>query len=142
MLKLKTCIRTELLRLPFRKALVMAAEMGVDGVEINARTEIKPSELSQTGIRHIKKLLEDHRLSVGSVQFPTRRGYGDPGQIDIRVDATKAAMKMAFELGCPHVSNFVGIPGDLDSNPLFTDTMTELALWGQHVGARLAIRTG
>jgi len=142
MLQLKTGIRSELLKLPFRKAVRWASEMGFEGIAINARHELKPAELSKTAIREIRKLLADHRLSVASVQFPTRRGYADGNDIERRVDATKEAMQFAFALGCSHVANCVGTPQDVQTNQLFRETMADLARWGQHVGARLAVRTG
>ena len=64
MLKLRKGIRLESLGLPFKKALVRAAEMGADAVEINARTEVRPADLSRTGVRQIKKLLTDFKIST------------------------------------------------------------------------------
>ena len=74
MLKLKKGLCLESLRQPLKKALTTAAEMGADGVEINARTELRPSELSRTAVRHLKKMLADLNLQVSAIHFPTRRG--------------------------------------------------------------------
>ena len=59
MLQLKKSSRLESLRLPFKKALLAAANLGADGVEINGRTEIRSADMSRTAIRHLKKLLAD-----------------------------------------------------------------------------------
>lgn len=38
------------LRLPFRKALTVASELGADSVEICARTELNPQQVDSTGL--------------------------------------------------------------------------------------------
>ncbi len=108
MLKLKTAIRLESLRQPFKKALVTAAEIGAEGVEINGRTEFRASEMSRTAIRHLRKMLADLNLKVSAVHFPTRRGFGESADLDRRIEATKSAMVMAYELGCNVVVNKIG----------------------------------
>ncbi len=87
------------LQLPFKQALLTAANLGVHGVEIDARTDLRPSELSGTALRQVKKLLNDLDLRVVSIRFRTRRGYDSLEELDRRVSATKEAMKMAFDLG-------------------------------------------
>ena len=52
-------IQTRSLRQPLRQALVTAARLGADGVEIDARNEVVPAEMSATGMRQFRKLLDD-----------------------------------------------------------------------------------
>ena len=85
-----------------------AAKLGADAVEINGRTEIKPEEISRTGVRHIRKLLSDQQLSVSAIHFQTNYGYGDLQLLDRRIEGTKAALGMAYELGCSVVVNRIG----------------------------------
>ncbi len=143
MLKLKTGIRTESFQLPLKSAIQLAGEIGVDGIEVNARTELRPNDLSKTAIRHIKKLLSDQNLKICSVAFLTRRGYGDSDDLERRVEATKAAMRMAYDLGCDHVSNSVSAEtGSSENRSTLVEALTDIGMFGQRVGARLAIRTG
>jgi len=145
MLELKKGLHLESLRQPFKTALVTASEIGADGVEINARTQLRPSELSRTGVRHLKKMLDDLGLKVSAIQFPTRRGYGDLEDLDRRLDATKKAMDMAYQLGCSVVTNRIGvIPSEEDSDARATmmQALTDLARHSQKAGAWLAARTG
>lgn len=145
MLKLKLGLQLESFNLPFRAALQMAAELGVQAVEINARSEVRPEDLSRTAIRQVRKLLGDLNLVVCSVHFPTRRGYGDSEDLEKRMDATKAAMTMAYELGCSVVVNRVGpIPEDHESKEWLNllQAISDLGRHGQRVGAWLAARTG
>jgi sugar phosphate isomerase/epimerase len=144
-LQIKVGIELAGLRLPLKQALLTAARLGAEGVEIDGRGEIKPEELSRTGVRQVRKMLEDLNLRVGAVAFRTRRGYGALDELDRRIEATKAAMKMAFELGASVVVNAVGrVPDDAKSTEwhTLTQSLAELGRYGQHVGATLAADTG
>ena len=66
----KIGIQTRSLNQPLKQALQTAVRLGAEGVEIDARTELPPSELSQTGLRQFLKMLEDLRLRVAAVAFP------------------------------------------------------------------------
>jgi sugar phosphate isomerase/epimerase len=142
---LKIGIQTRSLRQPLKQALRTAARLGADGVEIDARSELPPAELSQTGVREFRKLLEDLNLRVSAVAFPTRRGYDVVDDLDRRVAATQAAMRFARELRCEVVINRVGqTPADA-SEPRFrhlVEALTALGVYGDRVGVRLAAQTG
>ena len=105
--QIKIGIQLSSLRQPFKKALHTAARLGARGVEIDARSEIRPDQLSQTGLRQIRKMLEDLDLRVCAVGFRTRRGYHVAEDLDARVAATKRAMKLAYDLGAELVTNQV-----------------------------------
>ncbi len=98
--------------LPLKKALHPAARRGCGGVKIDARREVRPSEMSGTALRQFRKLLEELDLRVSSVAFPTRRGYDDADDLEARIAATKAAMKFAYQIGARAVVGQVGRGGD------------------------------
>ncbi len=142
---LKIGIETRNLRQPLRQALQTASRLGADGVEIDARNELTPDELSQTGIRQFRKLLADLRLGVSAVSFITRRGYDNPDALDRRILATQAAMKFAQLLGAGVVINRAGGVPDDENDPRFAglvDVLSGLGAYGDRVGARLALQTG
>jgi sugar phosphate isomerase/epimerase len=144
-LRIKIGLSLGSLPLPFRKALAKAAELGAEAVEIDARSHIRPQELTETGLRQIRKMLEDYNLRVCAVSFLTRRGYNVADQLDRRLEATKQAMSMAYKLGARVVVNQVGhIPSEPSGNEWLTliESLTDLGRHGQHVGATLAARTG
>jgi len=133
------------LHMPFRQALHAAAELGVEAVEIDGRGEISPRELSRTGVRQVRKVLEDLRLRVAAVTFRTRHGYTTEDGLDARIAATKAAMDMAHSLGAAVLVNHVGrIPSDPESPSwkLLTDVLEDLGRYGQRAGTMLAAETG
>jgi len=142
---LKIGIQTRSLRQPLRTALRTAARLGADGVEIDARSELVPAELSQTGLRQFRKLLDGLNLRVAAIAFPTRRGYDTPDDLELRVLATQAAMRMAYQLGAGVVINRVGRTPATSDDAAFhrlVEALTALGVFGERVGARLAAQTG
>lgn len=128
-----------------RHALRKVRELGVRGVELDARSGLTPDEVSQSGIRQIRKWLADEGLVVACVAFPTRRGYADQESLEGRIAATKSAMKFAYEMGCDVVTNHIGeIPSSDDAAKwkLLVDVLADLGHWGERVGARLAAEAG
>lgn len=142
---LKIAVQLASLRMPFRKALSVAAQMGVTGVELDARGEFRPGDMTQTALREVRRLLDEHSLRVVAVGFRTRRGYDVSAEIDRRVTATKAAMKLAAELRAPVVVNQVGqVPAEPEGPAWrqLVEALSDLSNYGHHVGAILAAQTG
>ena len=139
-------VRTTSLRVSFKQALPMIAAMGADAVEIDARYELRPSQISQSGIRQIRKWLDDYNLRVASVSFRTRRGYDVAEHLQERIDATKQAMDFAYRLGCSVVVNQVGpIDPEHRESPgwrCLCESLTDLGNYSQRGGAWLAMTTG
>ena len=145
MLELKKGLNLESLRQPFKTALITASQIGADGVEINARSQLRPGELSRTGVRHLRKMLGDLGLKVSAIHFPTRRGFDELEDLDRRIDATKNAMDMAYQLGCNVVTNRIGqlIKDDDSSRRVnMIQALTDLGRHSQKSGAWLAAKTG
>jgi sugar phosphate isomerase/epimerase len=145
MLQIRVGIQLASLKLPFRKGLLIAKELGADAVEIDARNELKPEELSRTGVRQVRKMLDDLNLRVSAVSFRTRRGYHSLEDLDRRLEATRRALQMAYDLGTNVVVNHIGrIPAESDSTATSTmvAALTDLGRYSQRVGAFLAAETG
>jgi sugar phosphate isomerase/epimerase len=144
-LELKVGIQLASLRQPFKKALHTAAELGAQGVEIDARNQLKPRELTKTGLRQLRKMLEDRNMKVCAIGFQTRRGYNVPEDLDRRVEATKDAMRLAYDLGANVVINQIGrIPPEASGAEwdLLVQVLTDLGQHAQRIGAFLAAETG
>ncbi len=145
MLPFKIAIQLASLRQPFAQALRTAKSLGAEGVEIDARSEVRPADLSGTGLRQIKKALSDLELSVAGVGFRTRRGYDVAEELERRIDATKEVMSMAYALGSSWVVNRIGrVAPETDERgfSLLVQAITDLGRHGQHTGALLAAETG
>jgi sugar phosphate isomerase/epimerase len=145
LLQLKIGLDLASLQLPFPQALLTAARLGVEGVEIDVRNFLSLDDLSKTGVRQIRKMLEDTNLRVSSVAFPTRRGYETLQELDRRVEATKRAMQLAWDLRCNIVVNHVGnIPTD-EADPAWTTlnhVLMDLGNFGHKVGVTFCAKTG
>lgn len=128
-----------------RKALTAARDLGFRAVEIDARHGLAPDEVSQTGLRQIRKWLGDQGLVVSAVAFPTRGGYGDADRLESRIMATKFALKLAYDLGARLVLNHVGdIPPSSDGPEwrLMVDVLSDIGTWSQQAGATLCAEAG
>jgi sugar phosphate isomerase/epimerase len=144
-LRVRVGVQTASLRLPFKQALLTASKLGAEAVEIDGRTELPPQEMNHTAVRHLRKMLDDLRLRVAAVAFRTRRGYDSPEDLDRRVEATKKAMSLAWDLGSGVVINHVGdIPESLEApgSELLLQVLADLGRHGQRVGATLAAEMG
>jgi sugar phosphate isomerase/epimerase len=144
-LQIKLGIELASLKMPLKKGLLTARELGAEAVEIDARTELRAEDLSRTGVRQVRKMLDDLNLRISAIAFRTRRGYYVADDLEARIDATKRALRAAYELGTNVVVNHIGrVPPDTDAQALNTmaQALSDLGRFGQRVGALLAAETG
>ena len=125
MIASRIAVQTRCFGQPFRQALLTAGSLGCDGVQIDARSELPAAELTDTAVRHLRKMLSDLNLRVASATFPTRRGFADPQDLDRRLEATIGAMRLVSRLGGRLL--VVGL-GELPSEPDATDETLREAL--------------
>ncbi|MEO1994602.1 MAG: sugar phosphate isomerase/epimerase family protein [Planctomycetaceae bacterium] len=129
-----------------KRALDRAAELGVSGVQIDARHDMRPEQLSNTGRRQFLHGLSERGLRVGSVTFPLRRRLYDPDQISPRIEALKTALSYAYELKSSILTIPIGrIPHPEDDGPSFdalVEVLNDLASHGNRVGTTLSITPG
>lgn len=145
MAELNVAVRIDAMRMPLRRALETAARWGAGAVEIDARNQIHPSQLSDTGVRQLRKILDDMNLKVAALRFQTRRGYDNPTDLDRRVEATKAAMDLAYRVGAPVVINAIGMVPDDEDDARYAslrEVVDDLGRHGARIGSCLAAETG
>jgi sugar phosphate isomerase/epimerase len=138
----RIAVQTRCFAQPLKQAWHTAAQIGGDGVQIDARTELPPRELSETGARQIRKMLDDLNLRVGSVAFSTRRGYANPDHMERRLAATVEAMRLASSLASRTLVVAVGRVPDAhaDDRRTLTDVLRHLAVYGERLGVQLAMQ--
>jgi sugar phosphate isomerase/epimerase len=141
---LRVGIQLESLKMPFKQALQTASRMGVDAIEIDARHGLRPSEIVGTALRQIRKIIQDLNLRVASVRYMTRRGYDCEGELDRRIEGTKHAMRLAYDLGANIVVNQCGVVTSPEEPgyQVMKGVLSDLGLYGQRTGAFLACETG
>jgi sugar phosphate isomerase/epimerase len=142
---IKIAVQARSARLTLKRLLPLVRQWGASAVELDARGDANPQQLSQTGRRQLRKLFDDFEVRVAAVGFRTRRGYDVADELDRRVEATKAAMKLAYDLGASWVVNQVGRVPEESQGPhwnLLVEVLTDLGNFGQRTGALLAAETG
>jgi sugar phosphate isomerase/epimerase len=133
--------QTRCLAQPLIKALHTVAATGCQGVQIDARHELRPAELTDTGLRHLRKVLNDLNLRVGSIAFPTHRGYADPVDLERRIEATQAALQLASRLEARTLICYLGrLPQGppIDQAAQLREAVTALGQSGLKYGVQLA----
>ncbi len=148
MIGFKIAAQTRCFAQSLKKALHTVASLGCDGVQIDARSELLPAELSDTGLRQLRKILDDLNLRVGSIAFPTRRGYSNPIDLQPRLESTRAALQLASRLGARILIGHLGSLPPVDENnkraserATLDDAMRSLASFGDRVGVRFVAQS-
>ena len=146
MLQIKLGVELASLRLPLKKGLLTARELGAEAVEIDLRNELRPEDLSRTGVRQVRKMLDDLNLRISAVALPhpprlrRRSTIWKPGSTP-----PSGPCCSAYELGTNVVINHIGrVPPESDSAATSTlvQALADLGRYGQKVGALLAAETG
>src|SRR6185369_1275412 len=139
---LRLSLATRCLNLPLKAAVRAAAEAGAQAVQFDAREELPPGSLGDTGRRQFLHELGERGLHIASFTFPSRHTFYDEDRLDARVAAVKAAMEFAYQLKSNVLTARVGrIPADATSKDYLTlkDVLSDIARHGNHVGVTLAI---
>ena len=119
----------------------MAAETGASGLQFDARQQLKPTDLSETGRRQLLHTLGERDLSVASLTMPLRRALYDEEYLDIRIEAIKQAMQFAWDLKARVLTCRIGrIPDDdARERSRLQEVLEVIAAHGNHVGVTFSI---
>lgn len=125
------------------RGLETAARLGAAGVRLDVRRQLRPGDLTQTGLRQFRKQLDDLNLRVAGLSFATRRGYACADDLDRRMAATRDALEMAHRVGTSLVSLQIGpVPAEDDSTlATLLGALSDLGAHSDRVGAVIAVRT-
>jgi sugar phosphate isomerase/epimerase len=145
MKRLRLGVRLESLGLPLRRGLYEAERLGVTGVQIDARGDLTPRELSQTGRRELRHLLHAHNLELTSLGCPLRHGLDTATGLEARLDHVRGVLSLSSDLGARIVVVQAGrIPRDRDDlqGRILTEAILALGHHGDRTGTVLALETG
>lgn len=126
-----------------RDAIRSVAEWGLGATVFEAIGPLAPRELSRTGRREIRALLNSGGIALEAVALPMRRSITEIDQWDDRVSRMKSAMEMAYELGTRRVCLSPGaVPADEIRRIVFQDHLRQLADAAEKHGVILTCEVG
>lgn len=142
---LKIGIVVESTGLSVRQALVAAARMGAQGVQVDATRDLAPTALTDTGRREFRNLLRSFDLELAALNVPVRRGLDVADDLQPRIDRVRKSMELAFELGarrvvvaCPKLPDNESMPRAL----LMRESLAALGAYGDRIGCVVALEIG
>ena len=143
---MKLGVITDCFKKTHEEGIALAAELGLDGVQIYATTGEFSPELSKEKKEAYKKLLQGKGLVVSAL-CGDMGGYGFERAEDnaVRVEKTKRIIDLAVEFDTSVVTTHIGvIPEDksLERYGVMLSALTECGLYAKERGVTLAIETG
>jgi sugar phosphate isomerase/epimerase len=157
---MKLSVLLENLELPFRKALPVAAKLGVEGVQLDAVGELLPSQLGQTARRELRTLLKSYNLELAAVNSPLRHGLDTFENQMPRLEQIRQSMALASELGCqrvvvplpvipeepaddtPKTVSFLSMNAAPPKSVTLRESLLELGRTGDRMGVQVCMETG
>lgn len=141
MVSLKLAVATFCFAQPLKTSLKTAADLGVEAVQLDSRSEVPPEELTATGRRQLRHYLEELRLDLASLRFPTRRTFYDQEHLEARISALKESMKLGWDLKARVVTTRIGkLPEEnTPEMHLLREVVGDLAAYSNQTGVVLAV---
>lgn len=128
-----------------------SAELGAEGVQLQAWRELNPFEITREKIRDVKKAAEDCNQTITalcgelSAVTPGVHGLQSAEHNPMQIDYLKKVFDMAAQLNCNVVTTHLGvIPEDKNSATyeVMLDACSRLSRYAADMDAWLAIETG
>jgi len=140
--RLRLAVATSRLSPELRRAIDLAGQTGATGLQFDARNQLKPAELSETGRRQLLHSLSERNLQVAALSFSLRRPLHDEEQLDARLAAIQQAMQFAWDLKARVLTCRIGrIIEEADSREGIRqrEVLADLARHGNRVGVTFSI---
>jgi sugar phosphate isomerase/epimerase len=142
---LKIGIVAESTGLTVRQALIAAARMGAQGVQVNAVGDLSPDKLSDTGRRDFRNLLKSFDLELAALNVPVRRGLDVGDDLQPRIERVRKSMLLASDLGARRiVVPSPKLPDDATAPraQFMREALTAIGAFGDRVGCSAALEIG
>ena len=133
-------------RVETKKAVKMAADLGVTGLQIYAtKGEMSPEELIHDKQSEFIKLIDSYGLKVSALCGDMGRGFTDPEQNPSLIERSKRILDLANNLGTNIVTTHIGVvPDDASSKryEVMQSACRELAEYADSHNSFFAVETG
>ena len=142
---MKIGIVAESTGLPLRAAIADAAKLGAAGIQFDAAGDLAANRLGDTGRREFKNLLKSFNLELAALNLPLRHGLDAAEHQQERIDHTRAALQLAFDLGARKlVAPLPKLPlkDELKRGTVMRDSLLAIGVHADRIGASLALEIG
>ncbi len=134
-------------RLPIKEAVVKAAEVGANGIQVySTRGEMAPENLSAQQRKDFANLVKDNGLVISALCGDLGGGgFAFAEKNPEKIEKSKRILDLAKELGTDVVTTHIGVvPEDEthDRYKVMQEACFELSRYADSVGAHFAIETG
>lgn len=140
--RFRLAVATRCFRQPLLDSFRSAADLAVEGIQLDLRNEVVASQLSKTGRRQLLHRVSELNLTISGASFPLTRPLTEEQEIDHRVSELRDAMTFAYSLKATTLCCKVGrIPLDQNSKSrkLLIEVLNDLAGHANRVGTVLCI---
>ena len=142
----KLGVMLESFQLPWREAIVCAAQVGADGVQIRAVDgELSVDSITKEGKKELRSRLADNGLEISALCGDLGKGFGDRENNGVLIEKSKRIIDLAKELGTDIVTTHIGvIPADKSRERyrIMQEACFELAGYADRCQAHFAVETG
>ncbi|WP_162532230.1 sugar phosphate isomerase/epimerase family protein [Candidatus Scalindua japonica] len=144
MIKQRTGIVLESFRLRIKDGINVASTLGFKGIQIDAtQREIAPENISQTGRRELKRILDMNRLCICALRGELGAGFTNHNEFDYIIQRTKEIINLALDLQTAIITVQIGsIPTDQGTTHwhALNTALSEIGQHAENYGCRLAVK--
>lgn len=143
---MKKGVLLESFRKPFRESVKEAAALGLDGVQIFAKSDVVHDGMTATEVKEVKRILDGEGLEVSALcgDFGCRMYYY-PNEMREEIEREKRILDLAKELGTNIVTTHIGVvPEDFNTEEYenMAKVCRELAGFADSLDGHFAVETG
>jgi sugar phosphate isomerase/epimerase len=134
-------------RLPIRRGIDRAAELGVDGVQIWAVDgEMAPENIDGPGRESLRAYCRDRGLTIAALCGDLGgHGFQNAEEARTKIPRSKRIVDLAVDLGTRVVTTHIGVVPDDRDDPVYNqmvDTCRDIGRYAAERGVAFAIETG
>ncbi len=134
----------ESFRKPFAEAVREAARLGVDGVQMYANTETVNADMTASGIKEVRRILDGEGIAVSALCGDFGCGMFYTGERKL-IDREKRVLEIAKELGTNIVTTHIGVVPETQNCAQYESmykVCKELADFADSIDGHFAVETG
>lgn len=98
-MSVRLAVATEDFGTELKEAVAVSARCPVQGLRLNARTEVRADKFSDSALRQLRHFITEQQMTVAGLMFPSRHALHDPENLDRRIESIRAAMTLVRRLG-------------------------------------------